>query len=104
MLEVVTLLSNKVCVPSKTEDLNLNVFDMITRINVSKTLTKNTSCKCECKLDGRKCNWNQKWNNCKSWCKCKNPKEHNVCENILVYDISYKTLVGEKALGIGFSN
>ena len=26
-------LSNKVCVPSKTEDLNLNVFNMITGIN-----------------------------------------------------------------------
>ena len=26
-------LSNKVCVPNKTEDLNLNVFDMITGIN-----------------------------------------------------------------------
>ena len=26
-------LSNKVCVPNKTEDLNLNLFNMITRIN-----------------------------------------------------------------------
>ena len=29
-------LSNKVCVPNKTEDLNLSVFSMITRINESK--------------------------------------------------------------------
>ena len=33
-------LSNKVCVPNKTEDLNLSVFNMITGIDVSKTLTK----------------------------------------------------------------
>ena len=33
-------LSNKVCVPSKTEELNLRVFKMITGINESKTLTK----------------------------------------------------------------
>ena len=33
-------LSNKVCVPSKTEDLNLSKFNMITRINELKTLTK----------------------------------------------------------------
>ena len=31
--------SNKVCVPNKTEDLNLNVFNMIRQINESKTLT-----------------------------------------------------------------
>ena len=33
-------LSNKVCVPNKTEDLNLSVFNMIIGINESKTLTK----------------------------------------------------------------
>ena len=30
-------LSNKVCVPNKTKDLNLSVFAMITGINESKT-------------------------------------------------------------------
>ena len=37
----------KVCVPNKTEDLNLSVFNMITGINESKTLTKNISCECK---------------------------------------------------------
>ena len=32
-------LSNKVCIPNKTEDLNLSVFNIITGINESKTLT-----------------------------------------------------------------
>ena len=32
-------LSNKVCVPNETEDLNLNVFNMIIGVNKSKTLT-----------------------------------------------------------------
>ena len=48
-------LSNKVCVPNKTEDLNLCVFCMITGINESKTLTKNISCECKCRFDGRTC-------------------------------------------------
>ena len=39
-------LSNKVCLPNKTEDLNLSVFNMITGINESKTVTKHTSCEC----------------------------------------------------------
>ena len=38
-------LSNKVCVPNRTEDLNLSVFNIITGINESKTLAKHVSCK-----------------------------------------------------------
>ena len=56
-------LFNKVCVPNKTEDLNLSVFNMATGTNESKILTKHISCKCKCKFDGGKCNSNQKWNN-----------------------------------------
>ena len=33
-------LSNKVCVPNKTEDLNLNAFNIIEGVNESKTFTK----------------------------------------------------------------
>ena len=58
-------LSNKVCVVNKTEDLNLKVFNMITGINESKTLTKQVSCECKCKFDGRKCNSDQWQNNIK---------------------------------------
>ena len=46
-------LSNKVCVPNKTEDLNLSVLNMITGPNKSKTLTKHTSCECKCRFDGK---------------------------------------------------
>ena len=52
-------LSNKVCVPSKTEDLNLSVFIMVSRINELKTITKQISCECKCRFDGRKCNSDQ---------------------------------------------
>ena len=56
-------MSNKVCVSNKTGGLNLSVFKMITGINEPKTLTRNISCECKPKFDGRKCNSNQKWNN-----------------------------------------
>ena len=72
-------LSNKVCIPNETENLNLSIFNMITRIKESKTLTKHFSCKCKCKCDGRKCNSNHQWNKDKCQCQCKNLKEHHVC-------------------------
>ena len=43
-------LSNKVYVPNKTENLNLSVFNMITGINESKTLTKHILCECNLNL------------------------------------------------------
>ena len=49
-------LSNKVCVPNKTQDLNLSMFNMVTRINQLKTLAKCKSCECKFKFDRRKCN------------------------------------------------
>ena len=45
--------SNKICVPNKTEDLNLGMFNMITGTNESKTLTKHISCECKCRFGGR---------------------------------------------------
>ena len=56
-------LQSKVCVPNKTEDLNIHVFNMITGKTKPKALTKDISCECKCKFDGRKSNLNQKWNN-----------------------------------------
>ena len=47
--------SNKVCIPNKTEDLNLSAFNMILVINELKTLTRHISCECKYKFDGTKC-------------------------------------------------
>ena len=67
---------------------NLRVFNMITGINESKTLTKHISCEFKRKSDGRKCNSHKKWNNDKCWCLCKNCEKHSIwnlticsCEN-----------------------
>ena len=49
-------LSNKVCVPNKTEDLILSMFNMITGINQLKTLTKHISCESKYRFDEKKCN------------------------------------------------
>ena len=39
-------LASRICLPNKTEDVNLNTFNMITKINESKTLPKHISCNC----------------------------------------------------------
>ena len=76
---------------NKTEDLNLSLFNMITGTNESKTLTKDISCICKCRLDGRKCNSmvinrDQWWNNDKCECEC---KKCHVCEKKKCLESSY---------------
>ena len=52
--------SNRICIADKTKYINRNAFNMIARINESKTLTKHLSCKGKRKFDGPKNNPNQK--------------------------------------------
>ena len=46
-------------------------------MNELKTLTKQISCECKFKFDGRYCNSDQWWNNAKCRCEC---KKRHVCE------------------------
>ena len=82
--------------PSKTEDLNLSVFNIIIGINEQKTLSKYISSKCECKSDGIKCNSSQKWNNDKRQCECKNLKEHHMCKNTIFRILNYLQNIWDK--------
>ena len=73
------------CFPNKTENVNINVFNMIARINESKTLPKHIMYEFKCNFDGRKRNSNQKWRNRKVRCECKNPRKRDVCEKDYTY-------------------
>ena len=57
-------LSMKVCAPSQIKDVNVKVFNVITRMYEAKALVKHISCNCKCKFSGTTCNSNQKWNIC----------------------------------------
>ena len=53
-------LSPKVCVCSKTKDVNVKVLNIITNRNEAKTLVKHISCDCKYKFNSATCNLNQK--------------------------------------------
>ena len=50
--------STKICVPSKTEDVNNKVFNMIKNRNEAKALVKHISCDRKCKFNSTTCNSN----------------------------------------------
>ena len=61
-------LSTKVCVPSKTKDANVKVFDMKIKKYEAKTLIKHISCDCKCKFNSATCKCQC---DCKKYCTCK---------------------------------
>ena len=77
--------SIRICTSSKTKDVNLNIFSVVTRMNEGKTLTKHISCDCKCVFDGKKCGLNQKWNNDKHRSECRNPVKYHVCKEDYVW-------------------
>ena len=88
-------LSNKVCVPNRSEDLNLNVLNMIKRIKELKTLKKHRSCKCKCKFDEINCNSDQWW--IKDKCQCECQKRH-LCKKDYVWNPATCNYENEKYL------
>ena len=62
----------KKCVPKKTKDIKVKVFNMITNKNEAKSMTKHVSCNCNYKFNSTTCNSNQKWNSETCQCECKN--------------------------------
>ena len=52
----------KLCVPNVVENINLNVFNLMSWSNQIKHLEWHETCKYKCKLAASVCNNKQKWN------------------------------------------
>ena len=58
----------KICVPDVIKDLDVKVFNLMSRTNESRFIKCHEKCKCECSLDAIVCNNKQRWN--KNKCRC----------------------------------
>ena len=61
----------KICVPGVVKDLNVKVFNLMSRTNETRHIKWHKTCKCKCRLDASVCNNKQRWNDDKCRCKCK---------------------------------
>ena len=77
---------------SKTKDVNVKVFNMITNKSGAKTFIKHISCDCKCKFHSITCNSNQKWDNESCQCECKN---YSMCKKD--YSWNHSTCVCENS-------
>ena len=51
----------KLCVPDVVKNMNAKVFNLISKINKTRHIKWNETCKCICRLDASICNNKQRW-------------------------------------------
>ena len=61
----------KLCVPDIVTDINIKVFNLLTKINETRRTVWHETCKCVCRLTSAVCNDRQEGNKNKSVCGCK---------------------------------
>ena len=59
------------CVPDIVENINVKVFNLMSRINETRQIIWHETCKWICRLTSAVCNNRQIWNKDKCRCECK---------------------------------
>ena len=91
----------KICVPDVVKDLNVKVFNLMSRTNETKNIKWHETCKCECRLDAIVCNNKQRWNKNKCRCECKELIDKGICDKGFIWNPSNCECECNKSCDIG---
>ena len=61
----------RICVPDVVKNLDVKVFNLMSRNNETRHTKWHKTCKCICRLDKIMCNNKQRWNEDNCRCECK---------------------------------
>ena len=78
----------KLCVPDVVKNLNVKVFNLMSRTNETRHIEWRETCKCKCRLDASVCNNKQRWKDDKCWCECKELIDKEVCDKRFIWNPS----------------
>ena len=78
----------KGCVPDVLKNLNVKVFNLMSRANETRHIEWHKTCKCECKFGANICNNKQGWNKDKCRCECKELIDKGVCDKGFIWNPS----------------
>ena len=77
---------SKLCVPNIVKNMNIKVFNLMSRTNETRHITWHETCKCKCRLDSSVCNNKQCWNNDKCRCECKELIDKGICDKGFIWN------------------
>ena len=78
----------KLYVPYAIKNLNIKVFNLISRTNKTRHTEWHETWKCQCRLDASVCNNKQGWNEDNCRCECKELIDKDVCSKGFVWNPS----------------
>ena len=79
---------SKNCVPDIIKNVNIKLFNLMSRTNETRHREWHKTCKCECKLDVIVCNNKQRWNEDKCRRGCKKLIDKGVCDKGYIWNPS----------------
>ena len=78
----------KMCVSDAAKNVNVKVFNLMSRTNETRHIGWHEMCKCKCRLDASICNNKQPWNYNKCRCECKELIDKGVCDKGSIWNPS----------------
>ena len=78
----------RICVPDVVKNLNVKVFNLMSRSNETRSIKWLKTCKCIFRLNKIISNNKQKWNKDKCRCECKKLIDKKVCEKGYIFNPS----------------
>ena len=91
----------KICIPDIVKNLNVKVFNLMSRPNETRHIKWHERCKCKCRLDKIICNNKQRWNKDQCRCECKELIDKGVCNKRFVWNPSNCECECDKSCNIG---
>ena len=67
-------------IPDVVKNININVFNLISRTNETRHVKCHETCNCIYRLDASVCNSKQRWNKDKCRCECKELIDKGRCD------------------------
>ena len=78
----------KMCIPDVIKNLDVKVFNLMSRTNETRYIEWHEICKCKCRLDASGCKNKQHWNDHKCRCECKELIDKGVCDKGFIWNPS----------------
>ena len=91
----------KLCVPDIIKNINLKVFNFMSRINETRHIIWHKTCKCICRLTASICYSRRRWNDDKCRCECKELIDKGICDRGFIWNPSNCECECDKSCGIG---
>ena len=91
----------ELCVPDTVKNLNIKVFNRMSRTNEIRHIKWHETCKCKCRLDSSVCNNKQRWNQNKCMCEYEELIDKGVYNKEFIWNPSNYECECDKSCDIG---